>query len=150
MSDAPTIIRIEVPGEPKGVARAKARAVTSKSGRTFAQVYTPAATRNEAAVIRDYAECAMAGRSPLTVPIDLRVTAYVSVPKSMPKRLQAGALATPPTVFPAKKPDYDNIAKFAGDALNKIVFVDDSQVVDHHFWKRYSDRPRLVIEVRAK
>lgn len=146
MSDRP-VIRIEIPGEPKGVGRVKARAVTTRDGRTFASVYTPGATRTEAGVIRMYAEKAMDGRPPFTGPVEVRFSMFMAVPKSMSKSLRARALATPPTIRPTKKPDVDNAAKF-WDQLNKVVFMDDSQITDCHIWKRYSDRPRVVIEVR--
>jgi Holliday junction resolvase RusA-like endonuclease len=145
--DERPVIRIEIPGEPKGVGRVKARAVTNKAGRTFATVYTPGKTRTEAGVIRMYAEKAMDGRVPLTGSIEIRFSMFVSIPKSMSKTKRALALATPPMLRPKIKPDVDNAAKF-WDQLNKVVWVDDSQISDCHIWKRYSDRPRVVIEVR--
>ena len=46
-----------------------------------------------------------------------------------------------------RKPDPDNIAKML-DALNRVVWVDDSQIVGlDACQKRYSDRPRIEIYV---
>jgi Holliday junction resolvase RusA-like endonuclease len=141
-------IRIEVPGEPKGMQRAKARAITSrKDGRTFAQVYTPAASRSEAGVIRMYAEKAMEGRPPFENCLELRMTLFVGIPKSMTKRRRQMALSTPPVIRPSKKPDADNASKFI-DALKSVVFRDDAQFTEWHVYKRYSLRPRVVIEIR--
>jgi Holliday junction resolvase RusA-like endonuclease len=123
--------------------------VTTKTGKTFAHVYTPAASNNEMGVVRYYAERAMNGRPPLTGAVDLRISMFMPIPASMSKRLRAAALATPPTHFPTQKPDWDNQGKYM-DALKQVVWVDDKQVVDGHVFKRYSDRPRIVIEIRSK
>ena len=148
--EEPSLIRIIVPGEPKGVGRVNARAVTNKkTGKTFASVYTPTPTRTEAGFIRLLAANAMNGRPPLSGPIYLRIIAYMGMPKSMTKKARAQAMADPPALFPTKKPDFDNIAKFV-DAITGIVWNDDVQVVDAHIYKRYSEIPRLVIEVRKK
>jgi len=42
----------------------------------------------------------------------------------------------------------DNLLKIAADALKGIVLGDDASVVDATVRKRYSDDPRLRIEVR--
>lgn len=49
---------------------------------------------------------------------------------------------------PATRPDFDNCSKMV-DALNGIVWIDDAQVVTAVIHKRYSDQPRLVIDVRS-
>jgi len=48
---------------------------------------------------------------------------------------------------PKKKPDCDNIAKIICDALNGIVYHDDSQVVDLEIRKYYSDEPKVKIRM---
>lgn len=142
----PPII-IVVPGEPKG-RKVHSRAVISKkTGKAFSMTYTPTDTRNEAAVIRDYAVQAMKGTPPLTGPVDMRMVIYKGIPKSMSKKDRAMALAIPALKLPITKPDYDNVGKFL-DQLKGIVWLDDAQISDAVIRKRYSERPRLVIEVR--
>lgn len=51
--------------------------------------------------------------------------------------------------MPTKKPDFDNIAKIAVDALNGIAFVDDSQICVAHVSKEYSASPRVEISAYA-
>ena len=46
-----------------------------------------------------------------------------------------------------KKPDADNVAKAICDALNKIAYVDDSQIVSLEVNKYYSDVPRAEITI---
>ena len=48
---------------------------------------------------------------------------------------------------PTKKPDLDNVAKIILDSLNKIAYDDDSQIVDLHIRKYYSDNPRVLVSL---
>lgn len=36
-----------------------------------------------------------------------------------------------------KRPDIDNLAKAVKDALRGVIYVDDSQIVESHLYKRY-------------
>ena len=45
------------------------------------------------------------------------------------------------------KPDGDNFAKIVGDALNKIVWADDSQIVMWQIFKSYSATPGMRVSV---
>lgn len=49
---------------------------------------------------------------------------------------------------PLTKPDVDNYAKGIKDALNGIIWKDDSQVVDLRVQKFYSKNPRVEIRVK--
>jgi Holliday junction resolvase RusA-like endonuclease len=49
---------------------------------------------------------------------------------------------------PTSRPDTDNYIKSVQDALNGIVWKDDSQVVALIADKWYSDKPRIEIDVR--
>jgi Holliday junction resolvase RusA-like endonuclease len=140
-----TVIRIVVPGPPKALERNRHRIVTPKGKASFVSNFLPAKSRNEQAVIRDMAEQVMAGRPPLEGPIDLRIAAYMPVAASWSKRKREDALAG--LMRPTGKPDFDNVTKNV-DAFKEVVWRDDAQVTDFSFAFRYSDRPRLVIEVR--
>ena len=138
MSD--DVIRIVVPGAPKGWSRP---ADSPFGGR---HRFTPKKQRSEQTLIGLLAARAMAGRTMLTGAIDLRVGAFFEVPKSWTKAKRAAALQGQPH---RSKPDADNICKLLKDALNNVVWVDDCQVSDLAIRKRYSDTARLVIEIRA-
>lgn len=65
--------------------------------------------------------------------------------------LLSGDLAVTLTVYRrAKKGDLDNYTKVTLDALNGIVWSDDSQIVELHAY-RCDDKvdPRVVLQVRA-
>ncbi len=140
------IIRFVVPGLPKSKLRARHRVVNTKDGRQFVSTYTPPATRTEEGVIRMVAAEAMAGRAPLAGPLELKFAIWLPIPQSWSNKKRAAALAG--AILPTTKPDWDNGGKIT-DSLNGIVWNDDSQVTDAHVWKRYSDRPRVVIEIRT-
>ena len=46
-----------------------------------------------------------------------------------------------------KKPDYDNLSKIVGDALNGHCWADDSQVIQEMSEKYYSDNPRTIVGI---
>lgn len=134
----PELIVVTVPGVP--VAKGRPR-ITAVGG--FARAYTPAKTVRYEDLIKIAAYDRMNGREPLQGPVTLSITAYVAIPKSMPKKRQRDAAEG--IVKPVTRPDADNYAKAALDGCNGILFRDDSQVTDLIVRKRYSDRPRLVI-----
>lgn len=143
MQDAGRIV-VTLRGEPVGKGRPRARLVTPRSGRQFITMYTPAETRNYETALALAAKVAMRGRPPLQGPLSVVITASFSVPASWSQRQRTAAYAG--TVLPTKKPDFDNIGKIV-DALNTIVWGDDSQVVDARVVKVYAADPSLRIEV---
>lgn len=139
-------IKIIVPGPPKALERNRHRIVSRKGGGQFVANYLPAQSAKEQSTIRKIAYEAMAGQAPIEIPIDLRVVAYMPIAASWSKRKRAEAMND--QVRPSGKPDADNILKLLSDAFKEIVWRDDALVTECTIWKRYSDRPRLVIEVR--
>jgi len=137
-------IRIVIDGIPVAKARARVRVVNSAKG-SFASAYTPSSTRKYEDVLRLAAGSSMAGRTPLAGPVKVRVVALLGIPKSLSKAKRADAIEG--IIWPVTKPDVDNYAKSALDALNTIVWNDDSQVVDLTISKFYDEKPRLIIEV---
>lgn len=132
------MIEITIPGELRGKGRPR---FDRRSGRA----YTPAATVSAENWIKACAVQAYRG-APLEGPLDLRLTIGVPVPRSWSKRARADALAG--RTMPTKKPDASNQLKLIEDALNGIVWVDDCQIVDGGFSKRYVEAPQTVLTVR--
>ena len=48
-------------------------------------------------------------------------------------------------LLPTSKPDIDNVAKLALDAMNGIVYADDAQIVEMRTVKRYDRLPRVDV-----
>ena len=107
--------------------------------------YTPAKTRAYEAHVRLAAQQAMGARSPFEGPVVVEVTAVLPVPKSWSRKKREDALSG--ATRPVTRPDVDNYAKAAIDAVNEIVFRDDSQVTELVTRKLYGDRPRLEVKV---
>lgn len=140
-------VRLTIPGAPRGWQRTGQRIAKSKTGKAFIVNYTTGETRSDEWVLKRAATDAMAGRPPLDGAVDLRITAWFAVPRSWSQRKQAAALDN--IMLPVGKPDFDNIAKLV-DGLKGIVWRDDCLVTDFHFYKRFSEHPRTVVEVRLK
>ena len=128
-----------IPGKP--VAKGRPRAAVVKG---MARIYTPKKTADYEAAARWAASVGMRGHDLFTGPVTVRFRFYFPIAKSWPKhrREEASAGRLPHT----GKPDVDNCAKVL-DAMNGIVFADDSQVVRVEAEKLYGDEPRTEVEV---
>jgi Holliday junction resolvase RusA-like endonuclease len=120
-------LQIVVDGPPK----AKGRPRFGKG-----RVFTPKATVDAERGIGWHARVAMIGREIFDGPLAVQIHAWVKAPKKGKH------------THPIVKPDADNLAKLVCDALNKIVWHDDKQIVDLQVIKNYSPDPRTVINVR--
>ncbi len=141
-----TIVQIVLAGVPRGQGRPRFRAVTTKAGRHFNTAYKDADSQRYEDALRARGQDAMGDRPPLTGPLRLNLFCAFPVPPSWSKKKQREALAG--IIRPTVRPDLDNCYK-ALDALNNIVFVDDSQIVEAIIRKVYSDRPRLEVTIET-
>lgn len=109
-----------------------------------ARGYTPKRTANAEAGIRQSVAAQLPhGWTPMTGPLSLDLTVWLSPPASAPKRDHGIAL-------PFRRPDLDNYVKTLADALDQLVWKDDAQVVDIAARKRYAwdgQPPRWVVRV---
>jgi Holliday junction resolvase RusA-like endonuclease len=135
---------IELAGEPRGKGRPRSRVAHRPSGSQFIAVYTDPETKSYEGALRWTAARAMRGHSPFHHALKVRVTAVFSVPRSWSAKRRSRAIAG--QLRPVVKPDADNILKTL-DALNKIVWLDDSQIVECLVEKHYGELPLLRVEV---
>lgn len=123
-----------MPGQARGQGRAKFTRF-GKHGKAY---------KDKKDVVREnwilarYLE-AVGDLEPAAGAVVMRVTARYSVSPSWPKKRQADA--GPMT----KKPDGDNVLKSVCDALNKVGWRDDSQIVSMAIDKEYGDRDEMII-----
>lgn len=113
--------------------------------RVFIQQYPDPDTEAYEKVLAEAAGLFMRGKAITERPLALLVHSFRAIPASWSKTDQAKARAG--AIRPTTKPDWDNHAKVT-DALNGVVWKDDSQVVDARSIKVYSDEPAMRIEVR--
>lgn len=143
----PVFLQFELSGKPGHKGRHRSRIVFPKgSKKAFVHHYPDPETEAYEKTLAEAAALFMRGRAPTDRAISLLVHAFREVPASWSARERAAALAG--AVLPTSRPDGDNYLKVAQDALNKIVWGDDSQVVDARVIKRFSDNPALRIEIR--
>jgi Holliday junction resolvase RusA-like endonuclease len=125
------MITFKVDADPVG----KQRARYAKRG-NFVQTYTPDKTRNYESLIKEAAIEAMGTSEPLETPVTLYLYIRAPIPKSLPKKRIEACLNG--LEKPIKKPDASNVLKSVEDAMNGVVYKDDSQIVNIHVSKVYS------------
>ncbi len=135
-------IRFFVPGKPQGKGRPRAVA----RGK-FVRMYTPEKTAGYESTVALAASQAMAGRAPIEGPVVANLFIALPIPASWSKKKQAQAAAD--ELLPTTKPDSDNVVKAVFDAINGIVWNDDTQVVDHAAKKRYRARPGVWVAISS-
>ena len=131
------MIRFTIPGAPKGWQRT---GYNQKTGAKYIQDQT---RTQEAMVAWAYKKACGAYRFPSGTYVDMRVIAYLPIPKSKPKTVQQKMRSG--EIRPTVKPDFDNIGKLIADALNGVAYDDDKCIVDAQVRKFYSDNPRTEV-----
>ena len=133
--------KFTVLGPPQGKARAKT--IRLKSGDSHS--YTPEGTvLYENLIVTEYRrQCGK--KFPDSEMLDMRIIAYYAIPASTPKKKQRQMESG--DIRPTKTPDWDNIGKVVGDALNGVAYRDDKQIVDAQVRKYYSAQPRIEVTI---
>lgn len=145
-SQASPIFYVEMPGTPRGKGRPRGMIAYTRERKPYIHFYTDKDTAQYENALRQLAKIKMGARLPYDGPLALRLFAMMPIPKSWSARERAAALVG--TKFPTVKPDHDNIEKLCCDALNKVVWNDDVQVVRSLMVKEYAgSTPGLIIEV---
>lgn len=139
-------VSFTVPGEPKGKGRPRAIAALDAEGEPYVRLITPADTREAEDMVRRAFRKAHPDHKRFTGPVLLRFTAVFETPRSFNKALREAAARG--TLYAIKKPDKDNIEKLIVDALNKIAFADDQQVMGGGI-KRYGSPARIDISFES-
>ena len=127
-------------GEAKGKGRPRFRT----RGR-FVQTYTDEATTNYENLVKlSYINSGSSSYlNDETLKAYIRI--YQSIPKSESKKRASQMLEG--KIRPTKKPDIDNVLKSIFDALNKVAFNDDTQIVEIQCAKYYSNEPRVEVVI---
>ena len=126
------MIAFNIPGEPIAFARA---------GSNGGQRFTPKRQRDFMAMVRLASSNAMVGAQPFDGAVEMTVRATYLVPKSWPKKRAEAAK------WRTAKPDADNLAKIIADAMNTIIYVDDSQIASLKVQKVYGPVAGVTVSV---
>jgi Holliday junction resolvase RusA-like endonuclease len=135
------MITFKVDANPVG----KQRARYVKRG-NFVQTYTPEKTRTYETLIKDAAIEAMGASEPLETPVSLYLYIRAPIPQSYSKKKVADCLNG--FEKPIKKPDASNVLKSVEDAMNGVVYKDDTQIVNIHVTKVYSSQSGIDVCVK--
>lgn len=135
-------ITFTVPGAPIG--KPRHRSFKDKAGNI--RTYQPETAVNRENFIKMIA-LQYAPDVPLNGPLSLCVVFFVPIPASWSEKKKEMALCT--KLYPAKKPDLDNMVKLVKDALNSIIWIDDKQIVGLNASKFYSDKPETQIMIQT-
>lgn len=130
------MINLTIPGEPQGKLRAKWAAKG---------IYTPTKTVNYETYIKQLFVTRYPDFILLEGPLRIRLLIFYTIAKSKSQKRQR--MMESGELLPTKTPDYDNVAKTVGDALEKLAYKNDSQICKAVIDKIYSTRPRLEIRI---
>lgn len=146
-----------IPGKPQGKDRPRGFIKTQTVGnglaayktglkikRTVGMITTQKTVQYEY-LIGVLAKQQMAGKEPFSCPMRVDILLFYPISKSWTKVKKNNAHLG--KMVPTVKPDIDNCTKAIFDALNHIVWVDDTQVVDKHVSKHFSDNPRVEVRI---
>ena len=142
-----TVYKFTILGEPKPKQSARFRAI--KMGeKTFMKSYQKKEVlENEANIAFDIKSQLPPDFIPFDCPIGIKAIFYFPIPSNFSKKkmreLDEGKVFFKPT-----KPDLqDNLMKGLCDAMNKIVFIDDSRICEVRSRKVFSRKPRIEFEI---
>ncbi|MGF9767268.1 RusA family crossover junction endodeoxyribonuclease [Bacillus albus] len=133
------MITFTVFGEPVAQGRPRANTINGR-----VRMYDPKKSRD----FQQYVKLVASEHAPANLlegALVMKVKVYKPSLKSFSKKkaLQAEQGLLRPTA----KPDVDNYIKGIKDACNKVLWNDESQIVDLHVSKWYSEKPRIEISV---
>jgi len=129
-------ISLTIPGEPKGKQRPKWSPVGT---------YTPKKTVSYEAYIKELFAIKYPAFIPLDSALTMKIWMGLLIPKSTSKKKEG--MMKMGIIKPTKRPDVDNVLKTVMDALEKLAYKNDSQIVRVVIDKNYSERPRLEITI---
>ena len=140
------MIEITIPGEVVPLQSVRARIVTTKAGKQFIQFYQLAKTKKyKDYVVEQTKEQLPPSFMPMKGPLRLTVTASFSPPKSMSRNL-LDIINSGGIVYKHTKPDItDNILKGVVDALEGVLYYNDSQISITGARKIYAVHPSVKI-----
>ena len=111
----------------------------------FVQTYTDAKTIDYETHVAMKARQAIGASEPLQGALTVFMYLRYAIPASYSKRRKEGCLRG--LEFP-KKVDIDNVYKSITDAMNGIVYADDSQITEAHITKVYAEEAGANIMVQ--
>lgn len=135
--EAARAFRVTIYGLPVPQGRPRTRIVVGR-GKPFATVYDPQNSRSWKQTVAVQVQASLpADWSLLEGPLRLELIFRLPRPKSARKA----------EVYPAKRPDWDNLSRGVTDVLEGVLYHNDAQIVAATVSKHYGDRPGVEIDI---
>ena len=112
----------------------------------FPVAYTPEKTKTYEFEVGMMALAAMGGAKPLEGALEAFIYATFAVPDSYSKKRTEACLND--SEKHTKRPDLDNVIKSVIDGMDKIVFLNDSQITSIYSTKVYGEVAKVEVLVR--
>jgi Holliday junction resolvase RusA-like endonuclease len=138
-------VEFTIPGRPTAWARTGSNVGADGRG---ARKFTPHKQRKAMQTVqRTWNAYALRERrnAPLMGPLRLEVLCVYAIPVSWPKDKREAAARG--LVWKTSVPDWDNLGKLVGDALNRHAYDDDATIAIATVAKRYGSPERTVIRL---
>ncbi|MBD7984436.1 RusA family crossover junction endodeoxyribonuclease [Sporosarcina sp. Sa2YVA2] len=135
------MIRFEIPGEVVAQGRPRATRI-GKGVRMYDPPKSSAYKQHVAEVAKEHAP-----KKPLEAPLMVRMVIYRQFLQSWTKKQRKDA--EDGILLPVTRPDLSNYCKGIEDALNGIIWKDDSQIVSLTLEKHYAERSYAFIEIQT-
>lgn len=135
------IIKFKIPGkvEPQGRPRATGRG-------KFIRMYDPPKSKKYKEYVKEVAK-EYAPPEPLEQPLRVRMIISRKYLKSWTKRKRRQA--EDGVLLPITRPDLSNLCKGIEDALNGLIWKDDSQVIELSLSKIYDEEDYALVEIQT-
>ena len=124
----------------KGLPVAKERPRKGKYG-----IYTPKKTSSWESFAKTIASLAMRNKERFDGAVYIDMVINFPVSATWPDWKKAYALTG--LIHHTRTPDADNILKAVGDAMNEVIYKDDSKACVVHVEKKYSYEPSVVVKI---
>ena len=112
----------------------------------FPVAYTPEKTKTYEFEVGMMALAAMGGSKPLEGALEAFIYVTFAVPDSYSKKRTEACLSD--SEKHTKRPDLDNVVKCVIDGMDKIVFLNDSQITSIHATKVFGKVAKVEVLVR--
>lgn len=135
-------IAFTVYGEP--VAQGRPRASKRNTGKRKIVMHDPQKSKD----FKHYVALVASQHKPnqlITGPVSMDIRVFRPMTKKISDSKKQKECAEKGILRPTTKPDVDNYSKGIKDALNNLIYKDDSQVVELKVCKFYSENPRVEI-----
>lgn len=135
--------------EPMAIQSDKSGIIKSKkTGKMFVHHYQPKKNNDFKFAIKTIAKSKLPKDFiPFDCPVAIDVQFVFPITSDLRKH-ERDAIAIGNIVYKDKKPDLDNLRKGFCDALNEIIWTDDSKVCDVHSIKRYGIKPCIILKAK--